>query len=78
MAGQTGGQTDGQTDRQTDKELGIGTNEDGPSCIDRASHIDDSIDLFDQFQYLPSRDADDDRFQRTLVVPTGLTMGAVV
>ena len=75
MGGQTDGQTDGQTGRHTDKVSGIGTNQDGQRDLLELTHIDDSMDLFDQFQSFSKRDAVDNRFQRTLDLLTGISMG---
>ena len=75
MGGQTDGQTDGQTGRHTDKVSGIGTNQDGQRDLLELTHIDDSMDLFDQFQSFSSREAVDNRFQRTLNMLTGILMG---
>ena len=36
---------------------------------------DDFMDLFDQLKSLPSRDAVDDKFQHTLDVLAGISMG---
>ena len=62
----THGRTDGREDKQG--------RTDGLLYSDGVTHTDHSMELFAQFLFLPSRDAVDDRFQRTLDVLTGITM----
>ncbi len=59
------GHTDGRTDGQMDGRTGMKTNEDGqagPCYSDGVTHIDDCMESFVQFEFLPSRDVVDDRF----------------
>ena len=71
----TDGRTNGQAHRQSVGHRDEPGRTEGPSWIERATHIDDSMDLFDQFQSFSSRDAVDNRFQRTLDLLTGISMG---
>ena len=66
-----------QKDGQTDKETGIGRKKyrpTDPPISDGVTHKDDSLNLFDQLQSSPSRDAVDDQFQRTPDVPIGIKL----